>query len=121
MSSPPALDFPSSDDIDMENGTGSASIEPSMSGAPRPQALPLFFPGDSFNGRTPVRQRASNAPDSTPLRGIMARRAVGMATPKGTPIFARESRCSHSLKLMIDATDQQLVAHLRWHSPAPRH
>ncbi|KAF8809667.1 WD40 repeat-like protein [Phlegmacium glaucopus] len=49
----------------------------------------------SFTTATPhlpvTRQRYSNAPDSTPLRGITARRALGMQTPKRTPLFMPES------------------------------
>ena len=79
----------------MENGAESGPTEPSIPNAPAPQALPLFFPGTPSMAGTPVRRHASNAPDSTPLRGMLARRAVGIATPKGTPLFARELHSLH--------------------------
>ena len=86
MSSPPALDFPSSDmpveDVDMNDG---AAAEQSM-----PDAPPLFLPATPSAAGTPARQQYSNAPDSTPLRGVMARRALGMQTPKRTPLFMRK-------------------------------
>ncbi|KAF8809660.1 hypothetical protein BYT27DRAFT_7254383 [Phlegmacium glaucopus] len=69
MSSPPAFDFPSSDiDVEMNDGT---AAEQSM-----PDAPPLYF---------------SQQHHRTPLRGIAARRALGMQTPKRTPLFMPES------------------------------
>ncbi|PFH50834.1 hypothetical protein AMATHDRAFT_3571 [Amanita thiersii Skay4041] len=89
MSSPPQLDFPSSelDDIPMEDGTGG---EQSMPEAPTLQTTPLFL---STPTQTPVKAGRANAPDSTPLRGVMARRALGLTTPKRarTPLFEGSS------------------------------
>ncbi|KAF8814423.1 cell division control protein 54 [Phlegmacium glaucopus] len=88
MSSPPALDFPSSDiDVEMNDGT---AVEQSMPDAP-PPGNPLFLAATPSVAGTPARQRYPNAPDSTPLRGITARRALGMQTPKRTPLFMPES------------------------------
>ncbi|KAG6816290.1 hypothetical protein H0H87_007233 [Tephrocybe sp. NHM501043] len=76
MSSPPALDFPTSDDdVNMED-------------AAAPQQEPLFLAGTPSVAGTPTRRWGSNAPDSSPLRGVTARRAVGLGTPKRTPLFA---------------------------------
>jgi DNA replication licensing factor MCM4 len=73
MSSPPALDFPSSDlDVPMEDGTA----EESMPNAP--PAQPLFFAGTPSVAGTPRRD------------GVVARRALGMTTPKRTPLFNGE-------------------------------
>jgi DNA replication licensing factor MCM4 len=82
MSSPPALDFPSSDmeDVVMNDGTQTQS----MPEAPRRD--PLFLAGTSSVIGTPVRQPYNQ---SSPLRGATARRALGMSTPKKTPLFAR--------------------------------
>ncbi|KAG6864697.1 hypothetical protein C0991_007801 [Blastosporella zonata] len=79
MSSPPALDFPTSDaDVEMQDGD-----------TPRlPQQEPLFLAGTPSAAGTPARRWGSNAPDSTPMRGATARRAVGLSTPKSTPLFA---------------------------------
>jgi DNA replication licensing factor MCM4 len=78
MSSPPALDFPSSDlDVPMEDGTA----EESMPNAP--PAQPLFFAGTPSVAATSVA--------GTPRRdGVVARRALGMTTPKRTPLFNGE-------------------------------
>ncbi|TFK32059.1 cell division control protein 54 [Crucibulum laeve] len=86
MSSPPPLDFPSSemDDVEMGNATGTG--EQSMPEAP--PVNPLFLAGTPSAAGTPARQRYSNAPEGTPLRGATARRALGMSTPKRTPLFA---------------------------------
>lgn len=73
MSSPPAIDYPS-DDIEMaDESTGG---EQSMSNAPPVE--PLFLAG---------------TPQGTPMRtpaSAVARRALGMTTPKRTPLFNRE-------------------------------
>ncbi|KAL0946225.1 hypothetical protein HGRIS_012484 [Hohenbuehelia grisea] len=77
MSSPPALDFPSSDmeDVQMDDG-GPQAAQPAA-------GTPLFFPGTpSTTMGTPAR------PVATPISGITARRALGMSTPKRTPLFA---------------------------------
>jgi hypothetical protein len=87
MSSPPALDFPSSDDVAMGDDS-MITGEQSMANAP--PVHPLFFAGTPSASGTPARQRVSNAPDSTPLRGITARRALGMSTPKKTPLFGEQ-------------------------------
>ncbi|KAF8624729.1 hypothetical protein AX17_007060 [Amanita inopinata Kibby_2008] len=84
MSSPPLLDFPSSElgDIQMDDNTIG---EQSMPEAPPP--VPLFLASPAS---TPARPRRNDAPDSTPLRGVMARRALGLTTPMRpkTPLFA---------------------------------
>ncbi|KAK0469030.1 cell division control protein 54 [Desarmillaria tabescens] len=81
MSSPPEINLPS-DDVDMEDAT---VPQPSSDANPNP----LFFKGSTPSAAgTPVSRRRQNAPDSTPMTGIIARRAVGMATPKRTPLFA---------------------------------
>lgn len=87
MSSPPALDFPSSD-VEMDDGT---LDEPGLNAPPAQQ--PLFLAGTPSVSGTPARRWGSNAPDSTPLQGATARRAVGMSTPQRTPLFAGE-HCS---------------------------
>ena len=69
----------------MNDGT---AADQSMPDAP-PGNL-LFLPATPSAAGTPVRQRYSNAPDSTPQRGVMARRALGMQTPKRTPLFMRK-------------------------------
>jgi DNA replication licensing factor MCM4 len=78
MSSP--INFPDSDDVEMQDQTNG---EQSMPGAPTPQTL--FLPGTpSTNAGTPARQSGLTTP------GIMARRALGMSTPrstKRTPLF----------------------------------
>jgi len=83
MSSPPALDFPSSelDDVDMNDGT---NVEQSMPEAPT--ANRLFLAGTpSTSAGTPSRQQYQVP--SSPLRGATARRALGVNTPKRTPLF----------------------------------
>ncbi|KAF8902618.1 cell division control protein 54 [Gymnopilus junonius] len=82
MSSPPALDFPSSeiDDVDMADGTSAPQTFEDA-----PAANPLFLAGTpSTVPGTPARQRDF---PSSPLRGATARRALGMSTPKRTPLF----------------------------------
>ncbi|KAF8630419.1 hypothetical protein AX15_002969 [Amanita polypyramis BW_CC] len=87
MSSPPQLDFPSSDfgDVQMEDNTQG---EQSMPEAPPPVPLFLGSPAE-----TPSRPRRNVAPESSPLRGVMARRALGLSTPKitRTPLFTEGS------------------------------
>jgi DNA replication licensing factor MCM4 len=85
MSSPPALDFPSSDLDDVEMGDG--TVEESMPNAP-PIQEPLFLAASPSTAGTPAHRWGSNAPQSSPLRGIIARRAVGLSTPKKTPLFS---------------------------------
>jgi hypothetical protein len=111
MSSPPALDFPSSDlgDVDMDDGT---NAEQSMPEAP--PANRLFLAGTpSTTAGTPSRQQYQIP--SSPLRGATARRALGMSTPKRTPLFMGEWFC------IVDEpvghlTRIQLVVHRRWPS-----
>ena len=86
----PPLDFPSSDmeDTDMQDA---AQVEQSMVEAPPPQ--PLFFPSTPSAAGTPARRsNASVAGTPGDFANIMARRAVGLSTPrrKGTPLFERE-------------------------------
>lgn len=83
MSSPPAIDFPSSDLDDVEMGDG--TVEESMPNAP-PIQEPLFLTGTPSAAGTPAHRRGSNALQSSPLRGITARRAVGLSTPMKTPM-----------------------------------
>ncbi|KAF5348780.1 hypothetical protein D9756_009748 [Leucocoprinus leucothites] len=82
MSSPPPLDFPSSELDDIEMGDG-ASAEQSVPAAP--PVNPLFLASTPSAAGTPPRR---GAPPETPIRGATARRALGMTTPKGTPLFA---------------------------------
>lgn len=67
--------------------------EQSVPNAP-PQQQPLFLAGTPSAAGTPTRRGASVA-ESSPgggIEGIMARRAVGMSTPRRKqPLFARES------------------------------
>ncbi|KAF9077779.1 MCM-domain-containing protein [Rhodocollybia butyracea] len=77
MSSPPALDFPSSDaDINEQDASNNNN--------------PLFLAGTpSTNNGTPARLRGSQSvAGSSPLRNVTARRAVGLSTPKQKPLFA---------------------------------
>lgn len=84
MSSPPALDFPSSEMDDVEMGDG--AVEESMPNAP-PIQEPLFLNATPSAAGTPARRWGSNAPQNSPLRGLVARRAVGLSTPTKTPLF----------------------------------
>ncbi|KAJ3753772.1 cell division control protein 54 [Lentinula raphanica] len=81
MSSPPALDFPSSD-ADMD-GDGDQNTAPTTT-------QPLFLAGTpSTNAGTPSRARGNQSvAGSSPLRNVTARRAVGLSTPKQKPLFA---------------------------------
>ncbi|KAJ7937296.1 cell division control protein 54 [Mycena leptocephala] len=82
MSSPPALDFPTSDDIEMGEDGQTMPDAPPMN--------PLFLAGTPSAAGTPARPWASDdGPQgmATPLQGLMAKRAVGMSTPKRTPLF----------------------------------
>lgn len=94
MSSPPPIDFPSSEiDAEMEDGTAQ--------NAPNSGTGPLFLPGTPSAAGTPARHRGSNAPGSDVFRGAVARRAVGFpATPRrgGDPLFLGEllATCRHS-------------------------
>ncbi|KAJ3562215.1 hypothetical protein NP233_g9712 [Leucocoprinus birnbaumii] len=82
MSSPPPLDFPSSelDDIEMGESGGAEQSVPTA-----PPANPLFLASTPSAAGTPGRRAG---PPETPMRGIAARRALGMATPRRTPLFA---------------------------------
>ncbi|PPQ92538.1 hypothetical protein CVT25_010371 [Psilocybe cyanescens] len=88
MSSPPALDFPSSemDDVDMADGTATQGTAGEQTFPNAPPAQPLFLAGTPSVAGTPASQRYSN-PTTSPLRGATARRAVGLSTPKRTPLF----------------------------------
>ncbi|KAH8101679.1 MCM-domain-containing protein [Cristinia sonorae] len=95
-SSPP-LDFPSSDmDAEMQDEAGAG--EQSMAEAPPPQ--PLFFATTPSAAGTPAR-RSNASVTGTPnaFANVMARRAVGLSTPrrKGTPLFERGSSPSSPL------------------------
>ncbi|KAJ7068042.1 cell division control protein 54 [Mycena amicta] len=82
MSSPPRVDFPTSDaDVEMQDGE---SI-PAETFPDAPPRNPLFFPGTPSVAGTPARPRGSDT--GTPMQGLIARRAVGLATPKRTPLF----------------------------------
>ncbi|KAI5994189.1 hypothetical protein EDD15DRAFT_2262138 [Pisolithus albus] len=87
MSSPPPIDFPSSDleDVEMDGPPQDGSTEEqSMSIAPQR----LFLEGTPSAAGTPARQRYEA---TSPLTGIAARRAVGLSTPRRqprTPLFA---------------------------------
>ncbi|EIN14579.1 MCM-domain-containing protein [Punctularia strigosozonata HHB-11173 SS5] len=85
MSSPPPIDFPTSDmdDIEMDDAATTGGQQ-SMSGAPPVQSL--FLPGTPSTSGTPSRR---NVPQ-TPTSGTVARRALGMSTPRQqrTPLFA---------------------------------
>ncbi|KAL1661038.1 MCM2/3/5 family-domain-containing protein [Schizophyllum commune] len=83
MSSSP-LHMPSSpapvpDDVDMGDGT----VEETFPDAPNAESL--FLPGTPSAAGTPSRSRASRAPDTSPSRNVVARRAMGMNTPRRTP------------------------------------
>lgn len=88
MSSPPALDFPTSDDVQMDDDTGQQTVPDAVS-----QQNPLFLAGTPSAAGTPrTRRGQSGVPDSTPLRGAVARRALAATqTPKRTPLFNRTS------------------------------
>lgn len=91
MSSPPRVDFPTSDidDIEMDGPPQDGTIDQSLSIAPPPQRL--FLPGTPSAAGTPARQRYANSVSVTPMSGIPARRALGMSTPRRaprTPLFA---------------------------------
>lgn len=90
MSSPPRVDFPTSDIDDIEmDGPQDSTIDQSLSIAPPPQRL--FLPGTPSAAGTPTRQRYANSVAATPMSGIAARRALGMTTPRRaprTPLFA---------------------------------
>lgn len=90
MSSPPRVDFPTSDIDDIEmDGPQDGTIDQSLSIAPPPQRL--FLPGTPSAAGTPTRQRYANSVAATPMSGIAARRALGMTTPRRaprTPLFA---------------------------------
>jgi len=92
MSSPPRVDFPTSDldDVDMDGPPENPSAEDqSLSIVPQK----LFLEGTPSVAGTPARQRyTASAAASSPLTGVAARRAVGMSTPRRpprTPLFAR--------------------------------
>ncbi|CAA7268765.1 unnamed protein product [Cyclocybe aegerita] len=71
-------------DVEMGDGT---TGEQSMPEAPPP--VPLFLAATPSTAGTPAHQR--HAQPSSPLRGATARRALGMSTPKRTPLFTAGS------------------------------
>jgi DNA replication licensing factor MCM4 len=86
MSSPPPIDFPSDDidadgDVDMDHANNGETQEQSMINAPPQQSL--FLPGTPS---TPASRRGGGG---TPMGSAVARRALGMSTPKSkrTPLF----------------------------------
>lgn len=86
MSSP--LKFPDSDppDVDMEE-------DATFPDAPA-QQQPLFLASTPSAAGTPSKHRGGSVAASSPgdMSGLMARRAVGMETPRRkTPLFARKS------------------------------
>ncbi|KAF9485740.1 cell division control protein 54 [Pholiota conissans] len=84
MSSPPALDFPSSEmDVDMQDTSGA--------GQSAPPAAPLFLAGTPSTTAGTPRRRNEIPATSSPLRSMTARRAVGLTTPKRTPLFTAGS------------------------------
>jgi hypothetical protein len=103
MSSPPAIDYPSDDvDVDMENEDSQDQQEQSMMNAPPPD--PLFLAG------TPV-TTPRRAP-STPMGSAVARRALGMATPKRTSLFA--SGGGKAIQIQLDAIRADMNHHQVW-------
>ena len=119
MSSPPRVDFPTSDldDVDMDGPPQEGSAEQqSMSIVPQK----LFLEGTPSAAGTPARQRyAASAAASSPLAGVAARRAVGMSTPRRpprTPLFARTSY--YSLVIGVLQQTIQPGALLLWLFPA---
>ncbi|KAL0565914.1 MCM DNA helicase complex subunit [Marasmius crinis-equi] len=81
MSSPPRLEFPSSDDVQMQE-----EEENQTNGGQAPE--PLFLSGTpSTSAGTPSRSRRGDPMTSSPLRSVTARRAMGLSTPKRAPLF----------------------------------
>ncbi|TFK53044.1 MCM-domain-containing protein [Heliocybe sulcata] len=81
MSSPP-MEFPTSDldDVNMEEGTTlNNTVEQSMADAPAAQTL--FLPTTPSTAGTPSRTQLGGS-------AVAARRALGMSTPRRTPLFA---------------------------------
>jgi len=119
MSSPPRVDFPTSDidDIEMDGPPQEGTIEQSLSIAPPPQRL--FLQGTPSAAGTPVRQRYANSVASTPMSGVAARRALGLSTPRRapqTPLFVRKS-LPHNQFISIHISTQPEALHSR--SPVP--
>ncbi|TFY53465.1 hypothetical protein EVG20_g10103 [Dentipellis fragilis] len=73
-------------DAEMQDETGGQS----MSQAPPQQ--PLFFPQTPSAAGTPQRPRGSDDLVSSPLASAVARRAVGMSTPRRTPRTPRAAK-----------------------------
>jgi DNA replication licensing factor MCM4 len=81
MSSPPAVDFPDSD----------APMDGDLN-SDRPQnAAPLFLPSTPSVAGTPRRRTGGSTANNTPTRGVTARRALGMSTPRRPPPFDARS------------------------------
>ena len=83
MSSPPPMDFATSDLEDSE--MQGAAAGQSMSQAPPADPLFLLSPAG-----TPARPTRNSSALNTPMRGIVARRAVEMSTPKRPHPSTRE-------------------------------
>jgi len=107
MSSPPPIDFPTSDmDAEMEDGTNRGS-----------GTGPLFLPQTpSTTAGTPARQRGSGALGSDAFRGSVARRAVGFSTPRRDPLFL--GQLFETVDIHHNAQSvQREEAHRPWPSP----
>ncbi|KAF8513549.1 MCM-domain-containing protein [Hysterangium stoloniferum] len=81
MSSP--LPFPSSeaDDAVMQD----APVEESFPNAPAPRRLPLFNPSSPSIMGTPKQNARSNVASSSPVKGTVARRALGLPIRRPNP------------------------------------
>ena len=115
-SSPPAIDFPDSDaDVYMEENIGE-----SVPGAPPHRGTPLFHPPPTPSvAGTPARPLGSDAYGSSPIRGLAARRAVGLSTPRKPPLFAGGC-CSSNQSSGIQPYHQEMHHQVRhWPSLAP--
>lgn len=94
MSSPPALDFPSSelDDAEMAdgaalpaNGNGDQQVEDALFLASPGSARRRAANANAGANATPKSRRGGGSPMETPVRGAVARRALGMSTPRRGP------------------------------------
>jgi hypothetical protein len=116
-SSPPAIDFPTSDaDVEMEE-----TPVDSVPHAPPRQQTPLFHAASPSVSGTPRHLPGSSIYGSSPIRGLTARRAVGMDTPRRhqEPLFARAYRLPSlgTINLMVNQPLQ--VLHCRSRAPPP--
>lgn len=114
MSSPPQTPMSPpqdfwTDDVDMQDGEDGAHADQPASDAPA--AEPLFLASTPSVAGTPARRRNIATPGSRTSE--VARRAVGLSTPRGkTPLFAGESALV--CMAMRDLTRYQLQARLLW-------